>query len=362
MVNEESAMKPRERVLTALALREPDRVPIDYSSNPGIDGRLKEHYGLDPADDEGLRRELGVDFRWAGAPYVGPRLHEAPDDPHVRVSPDWGIRSAYIEHESGGYWEPRPHLQDLDEQTALEYPMPSPDDYDYAALAERVQDLSDYAVCTGPGFEVMNWTGRHVGHEAMYVGLATADPALMTFIERFVEIKYEILRRALHAAGDAVSIVWMGEDLGTQRGPRVSKQLFRERIRPVHQRFIDLAKQRALPVMVHSCGSSSWAFEDLIEMGVDAIDTLQPEAADMSPAYLKERFGDRLAFHGCISTAGPLARGTAEEVRKVCRETLEVMMPGGGYCFAPTHQIQDNTPTENVLAAYEVARTVGRYR
>jgi uroporphyrinogen decarboxylase len=97
-------------------------------------------------------------------------------------------------------------------------------------------------------------------------------------------------------------------------------------------------------------------------MGVDAIDTLQPEARDMAPADLKERFGDRLAFHGCISTAGPLATGTVDEVVAYCRETLETMMPGGGYCFAPTHQIQDNTPTKNVLAAYEVARTAGRYR
>ena len=113
--------------------------------------------------------------------------------------------------------------------------------------------------------------------------------------------------------------------------------------------------------MIHSCGSSSWAFEDFIEMGVTAVDTLQPEAKDMSPAYLKETFGDRVAFHGCISTAGPLATGTVAEAVACCRETLEVMMPGGGYCFAPTHSLQDNSPTENVVAMYETAREYGRY-
>jgi uroporphyrinogen decarboxylase len=81
----------------------------------------------------------------------------------------------------------------------------------------------------------------------------------------------------------------------------------------------------------------------------------------MAPAYLKRRFGDRLAFHGCISTAGPVAYGRAEEVRTVCRETLEIMMPGGGYCFAPTHALQDNSPTENVVAMYETAHEAGRY-
>ena len=96
-------------------------------------------------------------------------------------------------------------------------------------------------------------------------------------------------------------------------------------------------------------------------MGIAVVDTLQPEAKDMAPAYLKRRYGDRLAFHGCISTAGPVATGTVEETVAVCRETLEVMMPGGGYAFAPTHQLQDNSPTENVVAMYETARTCGRY-
>jgi uroporphyrinogen decarboxylase len=103
------------------------------------------------------------------------------------------------------------------------------------------------------------------------------------------------------------------------------------------------------------------AFEEFIDMGISVVDTLQPEAADMEPAYLKARYGDSLAFHGCISTAVPVATGTPEETTEYCRRTLEIMKPGGGYCFAPAHQIQDNSPTENVLAMYEAARTYGRY-
>ena len=113
--------------------------------------------------------------------------------------------------------------------------------------------------------------------------------------------------------------------------------------------------------MIHTCGSSSWAYEDFIDMGVDAVDTLQPEAANMSPEYLKATFGGRLAFHGCISTAGPVSFGTVDDVVADCRRTLDIMMPGGGYCFAPTHQLQDNSPTENVLAMYETAAAHGHY-
>ncbi len=113
--------------------------------------------------------------------------------------------------------------------------------------------------------------------------------------------------------------------------------------------------------MIHSCGSSSWAFDDFIEMGIDVVDTLQPEAQDMAPPYLKDHYGDRLAFHGCISTAGPVAYGTVADVVACVRDTLAVMMPGGGYALAPTHQLQDNSPTENVVAMYEAGRTYGAY-
>jgi len=76
---------------------------------------------------------------------------------------------------------------------------------------------------------------------------------------------------------------------------------------------------------------------------------------------LKKRYGDRLAFHGCISTAGPVAYGTAEEAVADVRQTLEIMMPGGGYALAPTHQLQDNSPTQNVVAMYDTAKELGCY-
>jgi len=90
------------------------------------------------------------------------------------------------------------------------------------------------------------------------------------------------------------------------------------------------------------------------------VDTLQPEAHNMSPGYLVEHFGGRLNFRGCISTAGPLAYGTAQEVEDNCREVLDIMRPVGGYHFAPTHAIQDNSPTENVLAMYRAVHQYGK--
>ncbi len=112
---------------------------------------------------------------------------------------------------------------------------------------------------------------------------------------------------------------------------------------------------------MHSCGSSSWAYDDFIEIGISIVDTLQLEAKDMVPAYLKARYGDQLSFHGCISTAGPLAYGTVDDVVANVRETLEIMMPGGKNALAPTHAIQDNSPTEYVVAMNDAVKQYGSY-
>lgn len=352
----------RERVRAVFAHDVPDRVPINYSANPGIDGRLKSHFGLKPDDHEGLLRALGVDFRGIGAPYVGPRLHA--EVPNRRVDPMWGIRTRWIEHGSGGYWDYCDFpLRDADEAAVAVWPMPSPDDYDYSHIEERCKQHEGYALHAGGAGtgDIINSSGMIRNMEQVLMDLLTENPAWQLWIDRKHAVDLEVLRRTIEAAKGRIDLLWMGEDLGSQDAPMISMDLFRKQIRPRHQKFVDLAKAYALPVMIHTCGSSSWAYEDFIEMGIKGVDTLQPEAKNMSPAYLKEHFGGRLVFHGCISTAGAVSFGTAQDVIDECRRTLDIMMPGGGYCFAPTHALQDNSPTENVLAMYEAARTYGRY-
>lgn len=334
---------------------------MDYDCNPGIDARLTKHFGLKPDDNEGLRRALGVDFRKVGAPYVGPKLHA--DVPGRQVD-DWGIRRQWIEHESGGYWDfcdwPLTNAA-LDE--IERWPMPSPDHYDYSAIAAQCARHRDYCVVAGNAGlgDIINSTGMLRTMEQVLVDLATDDDAGLRLIDRKLDIELEVYRRTLAAAKGQVDLLLIGEDLGTQRGPTISLEMYRKHLRPRHQRFVDLGRVCGIPVMIHCCGSSSWAFDDFIAMGISVIDTLQPEAKDMAPAYLKQRYGDRLAFHGMISTAGPVAYGTVDDVVRNCRETLAIMMPGGGYCFSPTHQLQDNSPTENVLAMYATAAKHGHY-
>ena len=355
-------MTSKERVLATFARQPADRVPINYDANPGIDRRLKEHFGLAPGDAWGLRRALGVDFRPVGAKYIGPRLHA--ERPGRRVDPCWGWVTRHVEHGSGAYWDfcdfP---LKNAAEETVARWPLPSPDDFDYSHIAGFCRENREFAIHAGnPGLAcIMNTAGFLRGMEQVFLDLALDEPAGLLLIDRMLAIQLEIARRELEAARRGVDFIWIGEDLGTQRGPLIGMDTFQKHIKPRHKPFFDLAHAYNLPVMIHTCGSSSWAYDEYIALGLAAADTLQPEAKDMSPAYLKKRFGGRLAFHGCISTAGPVAFGTVNDVIADCRHTLEIMMPGGGYCFAPTHALQDNSPTENVLAMYEAAHRYGRY-
>jgi uroporphyrinogen decarboxylase len=241
--------------------------------------------------------------------------------------------------------------------------MPSPDNHDYSGIREACRQNQKYAVYVGnPGLAcVINTAGFFRGMEQVFVDLALDDPAGLRLIDRFLDVHFEVTRRTLEAARGGIDFMWIGEDLGSQYAPLISMDLLKKHILPRHRRFFELAKAYKLPVMMHTCGSSSWAYDEYIKMGLAVADTLQPEAANMSPAYLKKTFGDRLAFHGCISTGGPVAFGTVEDTIRNCRETLEIMMPGGGYCFAPTHALQDNSPTENVVAMYKAAREYGKY-
>ncbi|MDA3798199.1 MAG: hypothetical protein PF692_03865 [Kiritimatiellae bacterium] len=356
-------MKSKERVLTTLANQEADRVPVNYSANGGIDKRLKKHFGLNTNDHEGLLQALGVDFRGIGARYTGPKLHKDIPERGVSVN-NWGIHTRWIEHDTGGYEDfcdfP---LRDADAEIIANWPMPAPTDYDYSTICQSCRHMNEYAIYVGNAGlgDIINSNGMLRGMEQTLVDLITEEPAGILLAKRRTEINLEITRRTLEAAKGGVDFMWMGEDLGTQIAPIIGLDLYRRVIRPLHQQFIDLAKSFDLPVMIHTCGSSSWAYEDFIEMGINAVDTLQPEATNMAPEYLKKNFGGRLAFHGCISTAGPVAKGTVEETIEYCSNTLDIMMPRGGYCFAPTHALQDNSPTDNVVAMYDTAREHGKY-
>ena len=354
-------MNSRKRVLNYFAREKLDRVPIDYFANPGIDGKLKRHFGVN--SDAALRKCLHADFYGIEPRYTGKRLHA--EKPGVRVSPDYGIVTRWVDNEYGGYEDYCEFpLEEADEEAVMAWPMPSPDDYDYDEILEQCRSLTkDFSLFAGnAGYGCyINSNGFLRGMEQTFIDIITQDPAGELLAKRRMELELARMERVLDKCGDYIDFIWLGEDLGTQQGPLISMESYRAVLKPWHQKYLDLAAAYHKKTMLHTCGSSSWVYPEMIEMGLTAVDTLQPEANNMSPKYLKEQFGGKLCFHGCISTAGPVVEGTAEDVKKNVKETLEIMKPGYEYAFSPTHMLQDNTPLENVLAMYNAAVRYGTY-
>ena len=144
-------MTSKERVLTTFRHGEADRVPINYSANPGINKRLMEYFGLEQGKGPGLAETLGTDFRGVGAGYKGPKLHEPIEG--RAVDPLWGIHRLWIEHGAGGYWDYCDFpLKDADEEMIANWPMPKASDHDFSQVAEACRKNEGYAVIAATGF------------------------------------------------------------------------------------------------------------------------------------------------------------------------------------------------------------------
>ena len=357
-------MTSKERVRRTFEYERTDRVTVGFESNPQIFKRLCIELGSNDLNEETLLEALGVDYRRLTAPYVGKELFKAP--PNRRVNQLEGCVMRWVEHASGGYWDfcdfP---LQDADDEMFDSFPVPDPDDFDYDFALERAKEIASkkLAIYVGDAGtpDIINSNGRIMGMEDVLCHLQLDNEAAMRFIKRRADFQLGYLERLISKCKEHLDFVWLGEDLGTQIGPMISLELYREKLKPIHKQFADLATSYGLPAIIHTCGSSSWAYEDFIEIGISGVDTLQPEAKNMSPEYLVKNFGGRLNFRGCISTAGALSYGTPQQVEEVCKSTLEIMKPTRGYHFAPTHQIQDNTPVENVITMYNCVNKYGQY-
>ena len=193
------------------------------------------------------------------------------------------------------------------------------------------------------------------GMENFFAELAI-DPAIPTYMmERITDIIAEVTRRLLLEAGDDIDMVYFYDDIGGNQSLLISKKMWRTFVRPCHQKLIGVAKRHNKQVMYHTDGAVRPLIPDLIEMGVDVLNPIQPGAAGMEPIGLKRDFGAQLSFHGGVDIVGLLPKGSPADVREAARRLVRELGPDGGYVMAGSHHIQCDTPLENVIALYELS-------
>jgi uroporphyrinogen decarboxylase len=190
------------------------------------------------------------------------------------------------------------------------------------------------------------------GFENFLADLGGSTAFARRLLERIIDKNLVMLENIL--ALPEIDGVLLGSDWGSQRGLLLSPEQWDDLIRPGEQKEYDLIHACGKDVWVHSCGCIDALIPRLVEMGLDVLNPVQPEAMDL--ARLKRDFGQRLTFWGGISTQQTLPFGTPEEVRAEVRAVRDCLATGGGYILAPAQSIQADVPVANVLALLEVAR------
>ncbi len=158
---------------------------------------------------------------------------------------------------------------------------------------------------------------------------------------------------AAEATAGRIDLYLLVSDLGSQTGPLISLNMFRQFVAPYLKQMIDCIHGLGGRVLYHTCGTIRAFIPDLVALGVDVLDPIQPTGPEMSPERLKADFGSRIAFHGGIDMQNILPHGTPSEVRAEAQRYCEVLGRGGGYILGPAHLFQPDVPPENILAMYE---------
>jgi uroporphyrinogen decarboxylase len=345
-------------VLTTLSRRIPDRVPKTMSLCPSQMARFRQETGsedphayfdLEVRTVDPLPARNPADF----ARYLG----DVPADARVD---EWGI--AWIRGDFHFERMIHPLRQATQAQAAVTYPYPDlVAEERFAGYAERIAAVhrQGYAVtanCMAVGGTVFWPAYKLRGMEAILVDLV-ANP---DFAASLLDIVTAMMAGLAHKlAGYDIDVLWMADDFGTQRAlmmrPSIWRAWFKERLRTV----IAAAKcvRPDIKVAFHSDGKIDEIIPDLIEIGVDVLNPLQPEVMD--PAAIKREFGKDLAFWGGLGTQTTLPFGSADEVRRTVRDLIATVGAGGGFLIAPTHVVEPEVPWENITAYIEAVESFG---
>ncbi len=345
-------MNARERVLTTLRHGVPDQVPIDFSMTPPfldmvvekLDGKDPwDYFEVDVRSVEVESTEKETDFRVY--------FNDLPDNAMIG---EWGL--AEVPRQYVHYTEYRHPMAGFDSLQDLEaYPFPDLDaDYRYVGLGEKVAELHDkgWAVKGGVAPQIFETSWQMRGLEQMMVDMAVDHDFAEALLDRVTEI-FVVAARNVARAG--IDVLITGDDVGNQDRMMMSPAMWRRWLKPRLAKVIAAAKEvnPAIIAFYHSDGFIEPIIPELIEIGVEVLNPIQPECMD--PAHIRTLYGDTLAQWGTVGTQTTFPFGSPKEMRANVRERISTVGPDG-LVLAPTHALQPDVPYENLVAFVEAAR------
>ncbi len=352
-------MNPRENALAAMRRQNPERVPFALGMTAPVYALFHEKTGADNPAEYWDFDGRGTYFRSPAekldfSPYL-------PDDlPEGTEIDDWGIANV-----PGSMYHFTKMVHPLRNASTVDdishYPLPDytreecwqPIEPEVAAYQQR--GYAVYGSLEITIFEV-SWYLR--GMENLMADMLQ-DPDMATaLLDRITDLR---VFQARKYAEFGVDVLALGDDISMQTGMLMSPRMWRKWFKPRLAKVIQEAKavKPDLLVQYHTDGDCRAVIPELIEVGVDILNPVQPECLD--PVAIKNEYGDRLSFSGTIGTQTTMPHGTPEDVRAAVKKMIETVGVGGGLFLAPTHVLEPDVPWENILAFVEACKEFGTY-
>ena len=326
-------MTKRERVIAALQFKETDFIPYEINFTIPAHEKMVEFYNNKEFEDE-----------------IGSHIISSYYDGGTAPIPD---RPNFFKDDFGVIWN-RTVDKDIGCIENIQIPEPEMGDYKFPKVpVEKIRKqceqtlaiAGDRFTCASIGFSLFERAWTLVGMENLLVYMIT-DPEFITeLMDIIVDFNLQVIDIYLEYDFDCI---FFGDDWGQQSGLIMGPELWRKFVKPPLTKMYAAAKNKDRFVMQHSCGDIQEIYPDLIEIGLDAHQTFQPEIFDINE--IKEKYTGKLSFWGGISTQRMLPFESPEGVVKKAKEIMEVMGKGGGFILAPTHSVPGDVPAKNLDA------------
>ena len=342
---------PKDIVLAQIRHQETEHVPFSIGFEGDVAERLDAHYGSRA-------------WRDTANPYFATAAAVDTDRKYPTERKD------YVTDPYGSLWFvgrlpwhlEKPALEDADslEEGLASYTMPKPEQFFLTPegktanvrVCEANKDKFLVGGC-GWGLFERSWTIR--GFENALIDMVAEPEAYAELLDRLTDLYIGLIRETATLPVDGILF---GDDWGEQRGVIMGPERWREFFKPRWARLFAETHACGKIAMCHSCGSVADIVPDLAEIGLDVLESCQPEAAGMDPLRLKTLYGDKIAFWGTIGTQRLIPFGTPDEIRSEIARLGREMGKGGGILLAPAKPLQPETPTENAAAVVEALKAL----
>ncbi|MFH1844787.1 MAG: uroporphyrinogen decarboxylase family protein [bacterium] len=331
-------MKPRDIVLEQIHHRETAQVPYTLAFEEEVGARLDGHFGSDE-----WRGRLARYMVQCGS--VCNPANETLDDSHYRDAFGTIWRTDELPPVVVEPGLKAPTFEGYEFPAAEKFLDPTVKD----EVRKRVGESSDSFTIVSTGFCL--WQSWYVrGFETTLMDCIENEEFYAEMLDRFTELTLAMVEACADIPADALM---MGDDWGDQRGILIGPERWRRLFKPRYAKIFAAIHDQGKLAIMHCCGSAADIMGDIVEIGLDVLESVQPEAGGMNPYGLKKVWGDEITFWGGLGSQSTIPFAKPDEVRREIRRLRREMSKGGGYILAPAKPLRPETPTENAVAVVE---------